>query len=246
LIRLCICAVRLATWPVRTRVSTATVILAAALGLLLGGTQWAAGQTPATAASQPAYQNLDLSFDERAADLVSRMTLLEKAAQVQMDAPAITRLGIPAFCWRSEGLHGLMFSTPGTVFPQAIAFAATWDPPLIRNVAGAIADEARAQYIPGQPFYSVSLWAPVVNMLRDPRWGRAQESYGEDPYLTGRIGVAYCQGLQGDDPKYLKAIATPKHFAVHSQETLRTLGLLPAGLSRLLCRWRGGGHDERA
>jgi len=179
---------------------------------------------PASQPEIPAYKNLALSFEKRAADLVSRMTLREKAAQVQMQVDENTRLGIPAFCWRSEGVHGGSCAGSNTVFPHAIALAATWNPALTQKVGGVTADEARAKYQPGQPYYGIAIWAPVVNLARDPRWGRVQESYGEDPFLAGRMGVAYCKGLQGDDPKYLKAVATPKHFAVHSQDTARTTG----------------------
>src|SRR5207248_2532989 len=109
-----------------------------------------------------------------------------------------------------------------TVFPQAIGMAAAWDPPLLQKVGDATADEARAKFNPsGVKYYGITIWAPTINMARDPRWGRTEETYGEDPFLTGRLAVAMVKGLQGDDPKYLKTVATPKHFAMHSQETGR-------------------------
>jgi len=185
-------------------------------------TQAASQSQPASQPEVPAYKNLALSFEKRAADLVGRMTLEEKAAQVQIGVAANTRLGMPAWDWWTEAIHGLSRTGPATVFPHAIAMAATWDPPLIQRVASATSDEVRAKFDPaGRRSYGLAVWAPCVNLTRDPRWGRIQECYGEDPYLTARMGVAFCKGLQGDDPKYLKTVATPKHFAMHSQETGR-------------------------
>ncbi len=167
----------------------------------------------------PPYKDLSLPFDKRAADLLSRMTLDEKADQVLMITPPDSRLDIPPCHWWSEGLHDIARAGVATIYPEAIAMGATWDPPLVKDVASAISDEARAKYDPnGTRYRGLMLWCPTVNMARDPRWGRNEETFGEDPWLTGRIGVAYVQGIQGDDPKYLKAVATPKHFAVHSQE----------------------------
>jgi beta-glucosidase len=198
------------------RRTPSTVRAAAALLLL-----WAA--RPASAADPvPPYKDPALPFEKRVADLVGRMTLAEKADQVQMATPANARLGLPACNWWSEALHGVGRAGAATIFPQAIGLAATWDPPLIHDVAAAIGDEARVKYDPaGVRYRGLMLWCPTVNMARDPRWGRTEETFGEDPYLTGRIGVAYIKGLQGDDPKYLKAVATPKHFAAHSQEVGR-------------------------
>jgi len=176
---------------------------------------------PATPAEIPAYKDLSLPFEKRCADLVDRLTLEEKAAQLQIQIPANARLGIPACDWWVEASHGVSRAGTATVYPHAIALAATWDPALIQRVASATADELRAKYNPGQRNYGLTPWAPCVNLCRDPRWGRIMECYGEDPHLAARIGVAYCKGLQGDDPKYLKTIATPKHFALHSQETGR-------------------------
>ena len=190
----------------------------------------AATQAAATQAAMAAYKNTALSFEERAAALVSLMTLNEKANQVQM-APLrtqeCTRLGIPPINWWSEGLHGMSRQDgPATMFPQAIGMAATWNPALLRQIAEAISDEARAKYNPNLGdmgrYTGLTLWCPTVNMARDPRWGRNQETFGEDPVLTSRLAVEYIKGLQGEDPKYLKTVATPKHFAMHSQETGRT------------------------
>jgi beta-glucosidase len=163
-----------------------------------------------------------LTLQERLADLVSRMTLEEKVSQMVYDAPAIERLGIPAYNWWNECLHGVGRAGVATVFPQAIGLAATWNPDLMHQIAVAVSDEARAKHHQAQrlsirSIYSgLTFWSPNVNILRDPRWGRGQETYGEDPYLTARMGVAFVRGLQGDDTHYLKLVATPKHFAVHS------------------------------
>jgi len=172
--------------------------------------------------SIPPYKNPALPFPTRVDDLVSRMTLEEKVSQMMNAAPAIPRLGIPEYDWWSEALHGVAFSGVATVFPQAIGLGATFDPPLVNRMASVISEEARAKYNEAQRqgnhgrFYGLTFWSPNINIFRDPRWGRGQETYGEDPYLTGRMGVAFVKGLQGDDPKYLKVVATPKHYAVHS------------------------------
>ncbi|HKH94008.1 MAG TPA: glycoside hydrolase family 3 C-terminal domain-containing protein [Gemmatimonadaceae bacterium] len=174
------------------------------------------------AAQTPAYRNESLSFETRAADLVSRMTLEEKANQMKDVAPAIERLGVPAYNWWNEALHGVARSGLATVFPQAIGFAATWNDSLVFRMATVISDEARAkhhEYVrhdQRQRYQGLTIWSPNINIFRDPRWGRGQETYGEDPFLTGRLGVQFIRGLQGDDPKYYKTIATVKHFAVHS------------------------------
>lgn len=169
-----------------------------------------------------AYLNPKFPREQRVNDLISRMTLEEKVSQMMNAAPAIPRLGIPEYDWWNEALHGVAFSGVATVFPQAIGLGATFDPQLVNRVATAISDEARAKYHEAQRqrnykrFYGLTFWSPNINIFRDPRWGRGQETYGEDPYLTSRLGVAFVQGLQGDDPKYLKLVATPKHYAVHS------------------------------
>lgn len=171
---------------------------------------------------QPAYKNPALSFGDRVNDLVARMTLEEKISQMVHRAPAIERLDIPAYNWWNECLHGVGRAGIATVFPQAIGMAATWNVELIRQIAAVIADEGRAKHHQalregnhGQ-YYGLTFWTPNVNIFRDPRWGRGQETYGECPYLTARLGVAFVKSLQGDDPKYLKTVATPKHYAVHS------------------------------
>ena len=170
----------------------------------------------------PAYLNPDLPPRERAADLVSRMTLEEKVGQMINTAPAIERLGVPEYDWWNECLHGVARAGIATVFPQAIGLAATWNVDLLGRIAEVIADEARAKHHDAvrrgnrARYYGLTFWSPNINIFRDPRWGRGQETYGEDPYLTARLGVAFVKGLQGDDPRYLKLVATPKHYAVHS------------------------------
>ena len=168
------------------------------------------------------YKDLNRSFEDRTADLVSRMTLEEKVAQLQNDAPAIPRLDVPAYEWWNEALHGVARAGAATVFPQAIGLSATFDVPLMTEVATAISDEGRAKH---QEFVSrgqrkryqgLTFWSPNINIFRDPRWGRGQETYGEDPWLTSRMGVAFVKAMQGDDPKYRKVDTTAKHFAVHS------------------------------
>jgi len=161
--------------------------------------------------------------EARAADLVARMTLEEKAAQLGNDAPAIARLGVPAYNWWNEGLHGVARAGYATVFPQAVGMAASWHPALMREAGDVIATEFRAKYLQsraadgGSAWYrGLTVWSPNINIFRDPRWGRGQETYGEDPYLTARLAVGFVKGLQGDDPALFKTIATAKHFAVHS------------------------------
>lgn len=176
--------------------------------------------------AQPAtglpYLNTDLPPEVRVNDLVSRMTLEEKVMQMQHTAPAIPRLGIPEYNWWNECLHGVARNGFATVFPQAIAMAATWNPELIRREADVIATEGRAKYAEAISkkqygiYQGLTFWSPNINIFRDPRWGRGQETYGEDPFLTAEIGKSFVRGLQGNDPKYYKVISTAKHFAVHS------------------------------
>jgi len=179
-------------------------------------------EAPVAAGARPDYLNPQLPIERRVADLVGRMTLDEKVAQMMNKAPAIARLGVPDYDWWNEALHGVAYAGNATVFPQSIGLGATWDPELMRRVAGAISDEARAKHHEAvrrdfrKRFYGLSFWSPNINIFRDPRWGRGQETYGEDPFLTSRLGVAFVRGMQGDDPRYLKVIATPKHYAVHS------------------------------
>jgi beta-glucosidase len=173
-------------------------------------------------ASEPVYLDMSLSLDKRVDDLVSRMTLEEKVSQMLYDAPAIERLDVPAYNWWNECLHGVGRAGVATVFPQAIGLAATWNPDLLAEVAKIISDEARAKHHEAlrrgiRTIYTgLTFWSPNINIFRDPRWGRGQETYGECPYLTSRMGVAFVKGLQGDDPQYLKLVATAKHYAVHS------------------------------
>lgn len=168
------------------------------------------------------FRNPSLSVEMRVNKLVSAMTLEEKTLQMQNQAPAIERLGIQAYNWWSECLHGVARNGIASVFPQAIGMAATWNPELIEQEADVISTEARSKYRVaiemGQHgvYQGLTFYSPNINIFRDPRWGRGQETYGEDPFLTGRIGVAFVKGLQGNDPKYFKVIATAKHFAVHS------------------------------
>jgi beta-glucosidase len=161
-------------------------------------------------------------FEDRAANLVSRMTLEEKVSQMQNDAPAIPRLGIPSYEWWNEALHGVARAGAATVFPQAIGMAASFDTALMHDVATAISDEGRAKHHQAERhderrrYQGLNFWSPNINIFRDPRWGRGQETYGEDPFLTSRMGVEFVKGLQGDDPTYIKTGATAKHYAVHS------------------------------
>ncbi len=162
-----------------------------------------------------------MTFMDRAKALVAQMTLEEKMSQMKYDAPAVERLGIPAYNWWNECLHGVARSGVATVFPQAIGMAASFDTDMMHRVATAISDEARAKYNEYKSFgytdiyQGLTFWSPNINIFRDPRWGRGHETYGEDPYLTGRMGVAFIKGLQGEG-KYRKVDATVKHYAVHS------------------------------
>ena len=168
------------------------------------------------------FMNPDLPIDQRVDDLIGRMTLDEKIGQMMNAAPAIPSLGIPEYNWWNECLHGVARAGLATVFPQAIGLAAAWDQDMQFRIATAISDEARAKHHDfvrrGKRliYEGLTFWSPNVNIFRDPRWGRGQETYGEDPYLTGRLAVQFVKGLQGDDPNYFKTIATVKHFAVHS------------------------------
>jgi beta-glucosidase len=188
--------------------------LALALSLASGA---ACAQAPA------AFLDPALKPEARAAALVSAMTLEEKAGQLKHAAPAIPRLSVPAYNWWSEGLHGVARAGEATVFPQAIGMAATWDAPMIHGIADTIATEFRAKYVATRAadggsaqYRGLTVWSPNINIFRDPRWGRGQETWGEDPHLTAEMGVAFATGLQGDDPAYYKTVATAKHFAVHS------------------------------
>jgi len=170
----------------------------------------------------PLYLDPDQPVESRVKDLVSRMTLEEKVSQTMHNAPAIERLGVPEYNWWNECLHGVGRAGKATVFPQAIGMAASFDPDLMLEVATAISDEARAKHHQAirqdnrSWYFGLTFWSPNINIFRDPRWGRGQETYGEDPYLTARMAVAFVKGLQGDNPTYRKLDATAKHFAVHS------------------------------
>ncbi len=192
----------------------AVLIYAAIFSLLLGCERWHKRWYP--------YQDPYLPIDRRVEDLVSRMTLEEKVSQMRYDAPSIERLGIPQYNWWNECLHGVARAGRATVFPQSIGLAASWDTDLVFRVATAISDEARAKHHEfvrrGKRgiYQGLTFWSPNINIFRDPRWGRGMETYGEDPYLTARIGIQFVKGLQGSDPKYLKTVSTVKHYAVHS------------------------------
>jgi beta-glucosidase len=180
-----------------------------------------AGSLYSQSLDNPAYLNPALSAEERAADLVHRMTVPEKVSQLVNQSRAVPRLNIPAYDWWSEALHGVQ--RPGvTEFPEPIGLAATFDPDSVHRMGVAIGTEGRIKHAQAvrdghsDVFEGLDFWAPNLNLVRDPRWGRGQESYGEDPFLLARMGVAFVTGMQGDDPKYYRVISTPKHYAVHS------------------------------
>ncbi len=183
---------------------------------------FAAGAQQVPASQSHPWLNPELPLDRRVEALVSQMTLEEKVGQMQDRAPAIARLGVPQYEWWNEGLHGVAFAGYATNFPQVIGMAATWDTPLVHRMAQTISTEARAKYNEAvrlddhERFFGLTFWAPNINIFRDPRWGRGQETYGEDPFLTGRMAVAFVTGMQGDDSRYLRVVSTPKHYAVHS------------------------------
>lgn len=168
------------------------------------------------------FQNTKLSIDKRVDDLIDRMTLEEKAGQLLFDSPAIDRLDVPAYNWWNECLHGVARNGRATVFPQAIGLAATFDTDLMSRIGVAISDEARAKFNANRKvgyvsrYSGLTFWSPNVNLFRDPRWGRGQETYGEDPHLISRLGVSFVNALQGDDPNHMKVAAMAKHYAVHS------------------------------
>jgi beta-glucosidase len=175
-----------------------------------------------TSNPDPVYKDPTRPIEERVDDLISRMTLEEKISQMVNDAHAIERLGVPEYNWWNECLHGVGRAGIATVFPQAIGLAATWDTDLIYRIATAISDEARAKHHDAlrrgvhKQYFGLTFWSPNVNIFRDPRWGRGQETWGEDPFLTGEMGAAFVRGLQGDHPRYMKTAACAKHYAVHS------------------------------
>jgi beta-glucosidase len=195
------------------------------VGRMVSWTALAFGLIVQSAVAQDAaklpYMDPSMSSEQRAADLVHRMTLAEKATQMQNNSAAVPRLNIPAYQWWSEALHGVI-NQGVTEYPEPIGLAATFDAPGIHTMAAQIGIEGRIKHVQNLReghtgiMGGLDFWSPNLNIFRDPRWGRGQETYGEDPYLTGRMGVAYVSGLQGDNPKYYLAIATPKHYAVHS------------------------------
>jgi beta-glucosidase len=168
------------------------------------------------------YKDPNQPLEKRVEDLLSRMTLEEKASQLLSASQAIDRLGVPAYDWWNECLHGVARAGCATVFPETIGVAATWDTDLVFRMATAISDEARAEHHEfvrrGKRgiYQGLTFWTPNINLFRDPRWGRGMETYGEDPYLTSRMAVEFIRGLEGNDPRYLKTVATAKHYAVHS------------------------------
>jgi len=174
-------------------------------------------------AKGPLFRDSSFPVEQRLADLIGKLTLEEKVAQLMMASPAIPRLGIPAYHWWNEGLHGYARSGVATVFPQAIGLAATWDPELMQRIGDVVSTEARAKYNAElaehggtRIYHGLTIWSPNINIFRDPRWGRGQETYGEDPFLSGTLAVGFVHGLQGTDLHHLKTVATLKHYAVHS------------------------------
>ena len=201
----------------KARVTQTIECIVACLGIFLGQARIGAAQE----SKDLPYMNPQLSPEQRATDLVRRMTLAEKATQMQNNSAAVPRLKIPAYQWWSEALHGVI-NEGVTEYPEPIGLAATFDVPGIHTMAAQIGVEGRIKHVQNVReghtgiMGGLDFWSPNLNIFRDPRWGRGQETYGEDPFLTGRMGVAYVTGLQGDDPRYYLAIATPKHYAVHS------------------------------
>jgi len=193
-------------------------------GLLLAtASLLACGASAHAQVAKPAYLDTSLTPEQRADDLIGRMTPEEKASQLTNQSRAIPRLGVPAYNWWNEALHGVARNGYATVFPEPVGLGATFDPDAIRQMGVAIGTEARVKYAMATRdgsaphiYQGLDFWSPNINIFRDPRWGRGQETYGEDPYLTGKIGSAFVQGMQGDDPRYYRVIATAKHYAVHS------------------------------
>jgi beta-glucosidase len=202
---------------------TATAVSALLLLSANSAAAWPWSKKEAAPPPPPAYTNTALPFEQRVDDLISRMTPEEKASQLVNQARPIPRLGVHGYNWWGEALHGVARNGLATVFPQAIALGATFDPKLVHDVTVAVSTEARVKFNQAGGngkdhaiYQGLSFWSPNVNIFRDPRWGRGQETYGEDPWLSGQFGKAFVTGMQGDDPKYLRTIATPKHYAVHS------------------------------
>ncbi len=189
------------------------------LGRLLALIFFALFVSPRGALAAETAADTELSIEQRADDLLSRLTTAEKLGLLQTDSPAVPRLGIPAYYWWNEALHGVARAGTATVFPQAIGLAATFDPGLIGEIAHAVADEGRVKFESasgGKQYFGLTYFTPVVNIARDPRWGRTQETYGEDPFLTSVIARSFIQGIEGPDPDHPEALATLKHFAAYS------------------------------
>src|ERR1700742_1089213 len=195
-------------------IRTTLCVFALLLALTFCASSPAQSQSASSSTEKPTYLNPNLPAEQRAADLVHRMTLEEKATQLVNQARAIPRLNIPAYDWWSESLHGVA-AKGMTSFPEPIGLAATFDAPAIHEIAIAIGTEGRIHHAQSvraghsDIFEGLDFWAPNINIFRDPRWGRGQETYGEDPFLTGRMGTAFVTGMQGDDPRYYRVISTP-------------------------------------
>jgi beta-glucosidase len=201
--------------------------LVGAAGLVLAACEnhlpnWTPAPGKPTPSGPPIFNDPNRSIEERVNDLIARMTIDEKISQMGTPAPAIARLGVPAYNWWSEAGHGVARAGIATVFPQVIGMASTWNPDLIARMGVAVSDEGRAKHHDAARngsfdlYQGLTFFCPNINIFRDPRWGRGQETYGEDPYLTSRMASSYVKGLQGDDPRYLKVVATAKHFAAYS------------------------------
>ena len=216
----------------KIRPALVSAVLLSSFAAVASATNGFSQSTP----EKPLYLDPSQPTERRVADLVSKMTLEEKVSRMQNHAVAIPRLGVPEYDWWSEALHGVARAGYATVFPQAIGLAATWDTELEHNIGDTISTEARAKFNQAQAegdhsiYRGLDFWSPNINIFRDPRWGRGQETYGEDPYLTGQMGVAFIKGLQGDDPKIFKTISTAKHYAVHSgpESTRHTANIDPS------------------
>ncbi|MGO9231665.1 MAG: glycoside hydrolase family 3 C-terminal domain-containing protein [Bryobacteraceae bacterium] len=203
-------------------------LASSSLGLLVGLALAFPAHGQQDVPAQAGYMNPALPLVQRIDDLIGRMSLEEKVSQMRDHAATIPRLGVPKYDWWNEGLHGVAFAGYATNFPQVIGMAATWDTGLVHRMGETVSTEARAKYNDAmrngqhEMFFGLTFWAPNINIFRDPRWGRGQETYGEDPFLTSRMGVAFVTGMQGNDPRYFRVVSTPKHYAVHSgPESLR-------------------------
>ncbi len=203
----------------RNRLAVSILALSLAAPLLASAQPGTMPAVPLNPPPNAPWLNPALPIPQRVDALVSQMTLDEKSQQLVNRANGISRLGVPAYNWWSEALHGAVIRVPATVFPEPVGLAASFDPDLVHQMAVVISTEARVRYnqeLREGRYGGLDFWSPNINIFRDPRWGRGQETYGEDPFLTAQFGVAFVTGLQGDDPRYLKVVATPKHYVVHS------------------------------